>query len=67
MNKTIKLTREQHVVFELGACSPCSVNHLIHALRQQWDFEANAYSVACALNELMKLGYVDLYDDATSW
>lgn len=67
MNKTTKLSATQHIVLELGACMPCSVNHLVHALRDQHDFEANAYDVACSLNLLIKQGYVELYDDAISW
>lgn len=64
---TIKLSCTQHIVLELGACMPCSVGHLIGALRLQHDAGVDAYDVACALNLLIKSGYVELYDDAISW
>lgn len=67
MNITTKLSATQHIILELGACSPCTVGHLVGALRKQHDASCDAYDVACSLNLLIQQGYVQLYDDAVSW
>lgn len=64
---TNKLSASQHIVLELGASAPCSASYLVHTLHMQHDANTDAYEVSRCLNLLMREGYVELYDDATTW